>query len=114
MKIRVWTHHKGATDICEGGAHIIRTHLTVGVSLSTVLTASKGNENVLLTRVSARDKIRGKGGLSEKDAFEVCDGCVRRRGIHQNKGTVLDLWAFHYFKDLRRHTKVMKCTSHKF
>ena len=96
------------------GAHIIRTHLTVGVSLSTVLTASKGNENVLLTRVSARDKIRGKGGLSEKDAFEVCDGCVRRRGIHQNKGTVLDLWAFHYFKDLRRHTKVMKCTSHKF
>ena len=54
----------------------------MGVSLSTVLTASKGNENVLLTRVSARDKIRGKGGLSEKDAFEVCDGCVRRRGTY--------------------------------
>ena len=35
--------------------------------------------------------IRGKGGLSEMDAIEVCDGCVRRRGIHQNEGTVLDL-----------------------
>jgi hypothetical protein len=34
------------------GAYVIRTHLTVGVSLSKVLTASKGNENVLLTRVS--------------------------------------------------------------
>jgi hypothetical protein len=63
----------------------------VSLSLSTVLTASTGNETELLTRVSARDKIRGKGDLSEKDAFEVCDGCVRRRGIHQNKGTVFDL-----------------------
>jgi len=33
--------------------------------------------------VSARDKIRGKGGLSGMDAIEVCDGCVRRRGIRQ-------------------------------
>ena len=35
--------------------------------------------------------IRGKGGLSEMDAIEVCDGCVRRRGIHQTEGIVLDL-----------------------
>ena len=39
--------------MCEGGAHVIRTHLTVGVSLSKSPTqAYKGNENVLLTRVS--------------------------------------------------------------
>ena len=39
-----------ATDVCEGGAHVIRTHLTVGVSLLQRPTqAYKGNVNVLLT-----------------------------------------------------------------
>ena len=42
-----------ATDVCEGGAHVIRTHLTVGVSLLQRPTqAYKGNVNVLPTRVS--------------------------------------------------------------
>jgi hypothetical protein len=34
-----------ATDVCEGGAYVIRTHLTVGVSLLQRPTqAYKGNE----------------------------------------------------------------------
>ena len=73
--------------MCEGGAYVNiegRTWL-VGVSLLQSPTqAYKGNENVLLTRVTATDKIRGKGDQSEKDAIEVCDGCVRRKG-HTSK-----------------------------
>jgi len=62
--------------------------------------------------------------------MDDCDGYVRgwgtyRKWTHQKGVTdvcegwgirhpaALGLWAFHYLKVLRRHTKVMKCTSHK-
>ena len=57
---RKWTHQKGVTGMCEGGA-LITERVPLGlmsVSLSKSPTqAYKGNENVLLIRISADQEM---------------------------------------------------------
>ena len=48
--------------------------------------------------------IRGKGGLSEMDAIEVCDGYVRRKGHLSN----ICVCITHIYKEMRETTDGMR------
>lgn len=56
---QIWTHQKGATGMCEGGTYHGWVPLALmSVSLSKSPTqAYKGNENVLLIRISADQEM---------------------------------------------------------